>query len=71
MSDRAELLLLEAIRLEIRAAADVIAARLRDSMASSKRCWQLRDRGDKLSRMGFDNTNLANDEKEALGHDQT
>lgn len=65
MSDRSTLMLLEAIRLEIRAAADVVFM-IRDG----KTCIgvdTIRQRADKLSRMGFDNISLANDEKEALG----
>jgi len=58
------LLLLEAIRLEIRAAA---AADATDHWKASG----LRKSADKLAEMSFQNINLASDEKEALGHDQT
>ena len=60
MSDRAELLILEAIRLEVRAAS------YRSGTANRE---GLQRRANKLARMAFDNTNLANDEREALGYD--
>jgi len=65
MADRNTLMLLEAIRLEIRA---LIEAGI-GIPHNQGRVRELQRRGNSLSRMGFDGVNLAADEKEALGYE--
>lgn len=67
---RDQLILLEAIRLEIRAATEDIASAIAETPAGFDKANLLRQRADKLAKIAFDNTNLANDEKEALGLDE-
>lgn len=72
MADKNELMMLEAIRLEIRAATKdlyEILGRMANSWPHSAQAVELRNRADRLSKLSFYDTFLANDEKEALGHE--
>lgn len=61
------LMLLEAIRLEIRAMTEDVIGAVMNTPGGYDKANVLRKRADKLSVIGFSNINLANDEKEALG----
>lgn len=67
MADRNTLMMLEAIRLEIRAAAETVANAAADVSGTLEA--ELKLRADKLSRLSFYDFELATNEKEALGHD--
>ena len=67
MADRNTLMLLEAIRLEIRAAAEDVASAVLNTPLGYDKAYALRTQADTLRRMAFTDANLANDEKEALG----